>query len=93
MYDEFNNGIRHPVAVRRMMTWAAAKWTAPAPAYLVLMGDGHSNLKGFTAAIPQYAAAPNPFPPYLILKTRGWARSQQTVCTAISPAMTCRTWR
>ena len=68
VYDEFNNGIRHPVAVRQMMAWAAANWTAPAPAYLVLMGDGHFNLKGFAAASPRYAPAPNPFPPYLIFK-------------------------
>ena len=54
VYDEFNNGIRHPVAVRQMMAWAAANWTAPAPAYLVLMGDGHLNLKGFAAASPGY---------------------------------------
>ena len=68
VYDEFNNGIRHPVAVRQMLAWAAANWTAPAPTYLVLMGDGHFNLKGYTAAAPYYAPAPNPFPPYLIFK-------------------------
>jgi hypothetical protein len=68
VYDEFNNGIRHPVAVRQMTAWAAANWAAPAPAYLVLMGDGHLNLKGFAAADPRYAAATNPFPPYLIFK-------------------------
>ena len=68
VYDEFNNGIRHPVAVRQMMTWAATQthWAAPAPAYLVLMGDGHLNLKGFAAVDPRYVPAPNPFPPYLI---------------------------
>ena len=68
VYDEFNNGIRHPVAVRQMMAWAAANWTAPAPAYLVLMGDGHLNLKGYAAAQPCYAPATNPIPPYLIFK-------------------------
>ena len=45
VYDEFNDGIRHPVAVRQMMTWASTNWAAPAPAYLVLMGDGHYNMK------------------------------------------------
>ena len=66
MYDEFNDGIRHPVAVRQMMAWAAANWTAPAPAYLVLMGDGHLNLNGITMARAKYAPLTNPFPPYLI---------------------------
>ena len=68
VYDEFNNGIRHPVAVRQMLAWAAANWTAPAPAYLVLMGDGHFNLKNYNAASTTYPPAPNPFPPYLIFK-------------------------
>jgi hypothetical protein len=68
VYDEFNNGIRHPVAVRQMLAWAAAHWTAPTPTYLVLMGDGHFNLKNYTAASIFYPPAPNPFPPYLIFK-------------------------
>ena len=68
VYDEFNDGIRHPKAVRQMLAWAAANWTAPAPAYLVLMGDGHFNLKNYDAADPYYAPALNPFPPYLIFK-------------------------
>ena len=68
VYDEFNDGIRHPVAVRKMLAWAAANWTAPAPAYLVLMGDGHFNLKNYSASSSLYAPATNPFPPYLIFK-------------------------
>ena len=65
VYDEFNDGIRHPVAVRQMMTWAAANWTAPAPAYLVLMGDGNFNMKGFNTAL--YTNTSDPIPPYLAL--------------------------
>ena len=64
VYDEFNEGIRHPVAVRQMMIWASTNWAAPVPAYLVLMGDGHWNMKGFNPAM--YATTPNPIPPYLI---------------------------
>ena len=61
-YDEFNNGIRHPVAVRQMAAWAAANWAAPAPAYLVLMGDGHLNMKGYAAASPNLRASAEPVP-------------------------------
>ncbi len=43
-------------------------WTAPAPAYLVLMGDGHFKLKNFDAASTSYPPALIPFPPYLIFK-------------------------
>ena len=68
VYDEFNDGIRHPKAVRQMLTWAAANWTDPTPAYLVLLGDGHFNLKNYNAASAYYPPAPNPIPPYLIFK-------------------------
>jgi len=62
-YDEFNDGIRHPKAVRAMMTWAASHWQAPAPTYLVLIGDGHYNMKGYNPAL--YKPAPDLMPPYL----------------------------
>ena len=62
VYDEFNDGIRHPVAVRQMMAWAAANWTAPAPAYLVLMGDGHLNLKGIRRGAALVCAGAKPLP-------------------------------
>jgi hypothetical protein len=63
VYDEFNDGIYHPKAVQAMLSWAAAHWPAPAPAYLTLVGDGHWNFKGFNPAV--YPALPNPIPPYL----------------------------
>lgn len=68
VYDEFNDGIRHPKAVRHMLAWAAVNWTAPAPIYLVLLGDGHFNLKNYPTASSYYAPAVNPLPPYLIFK-------------------------
>jgi len=63
VYDEFNDGIYHPKAVQAMMKWAAANWTAPAPSYLTLVGDGHWNFKGFNTTA--YPTQPNHIPPYL----------------------------
>jgi hypothetical protein len=64
VYDEFNEGITHPKAIQTMLKWAASNWTAPAPQYLTLVGDGHWNFKGYNTA--QYPAGPNPIPPYLV---------------------------
>lgn len=63
IYDEFGQGIRHPKAVRAMMTFAAANWAKPAPTYLTLMGDGHYNMRGYNPAV--YGTAPELIPPYL----------------------------
>ncbi len=41
IYDEFADGQPEPEAIQRFLRWAVANWPAPAPAYVVLMGDGH----------------------------------------------------
>lgn len=46
IYDEFNGGIADPVAIRHFLAWAYANWQAPAPAYALLVGDGHYDPKG-----------------------------------------------
>ena len=61
--DEFNEGIYHPKAVPAMLAWAQTHWTAPAPHYLTLFGDGHWNFKGYNPA--RYYAGPVMIPPYL----------------------------
>lgn len=63
VYDEFNDGILHPKAVPQMLQWAQDHWAAPAPAYLVLMGDGDWNFKGYNPTV--YPPGPNHVPPYL----------------------------
>ena len=47
IYDEFNGGIADPVAIRAFLAWAYANWQAPAPAYVLLVGDGHYDPKGY----------------------------------------------
>lgn len=46
-FDAFSDGIYTPRAIRSFLAWAYAQWQPPAPAYVVLLGDGHFNLKHF----------------------------------------------
>ena len=63
VYDEFNDGILNPKAIQDMLIWGSGNWTAPAPAYLTLVGDGHFNFKGYNPNV--YGTEPNPLPPLL----------------------------
>ena len=47
IYDEFGAGQLHPRAIRTFLRYAAANWAKPAPAYAVLVGDGHWNPHAF----------------------------------------------
>jgi hypothetical protein len=46
-FDAFSDGIYTPRAIRSFLALAYAQWQSPAPAYVVLIGDGHFNLKHF----------------------------------------------
>lgn len=39
VYDEFSFGQKTPQAIRDFLQWSHAKWTAPAPRFVVLAGD------------------------------------------------------
>lgn len=45
LIDEFNDGIYHPVAIKRFLAYAYATWQPPAPQYVLLVGDGHWNFR------------------------------------------------
>lgn len=64
VYALFNGGVFHPQAIRDFVAYAYGTWQPPAPAYVLLVGDGHLNLKGHNPA--QYGP-PTPvyLPPYL----------------------------
>jgi hypothetical protein len=47
LYNEFNDGIFHPIAIRNFLAYAFSDWQPPAPSYVLLVGDGHWNLKGY----------------------------------------------
>jgi hypothetical protein len=57
IYDLFNFGIPHPIAVKNFFTFAYYLWSPPAPAYVLVVGDGHWDLKNYLIDDPQY------FPP------------------------------
>ncbi len=66
LYDQFNFGIRHPLAVKNFLasTFDPSFWPRP-PTYVVLLGDGHWNLRyaplsGFDPGQPDF------MPPYLV---------------------------
>ncbi|MBP7213557.1 MAG: tandem-95 repeat protein [Anaerolineaceae bacterium] len=41
IYDEFNYGIPSPYAIQSFIAYAYQNWQTPAPAYVILIGDGH----------------------------------------------------
>lgn len=61
LYDEFNDGIYHPMAIRNFLAYAYANWQPPAPTYVVLVGDGNWNFKNDGA----YGQPPIYMPPNL----------------------------
>jgi hypothetical protein len=70
LYNEFNDGLYHPIAIKEFLKYAYANWQPPAPTYVLLVGDGHWNFKNFNIA--QYGTPPNFMPPNL-----GWVDPYQ----------------
>ena len=60
LFDEFSYGIYDPEAIRAFLAWAYANWQRPAPAYVVLFGDGTYDFKDYGAPGKR-----NFVPPYL----------------------------
>jgi hypothetical protein len=66
VYDEFNGGVFSPLAIRDFIAYAYAHWTAPAPSYVLLVGDGNYDYKNFlgrneTNFIPPYLLDADPW--------------------------------
>lgn len=66
VYDEFGYGIVGPTAIRNFLEYAAEYWQAPAPSYVVLLGDGNYDPKNYmghnrTSFIPPYLAMVDPW--------------------------------
>ncbi len=47
VYDEFNDGVLDPQALRDFLAYAYSKWTPPAPAMVLLVGDAHFDPRGY----------------------------------------------
>jgi hypothetical protein len=71
LYNQFTDGIYHPIAIKDFLKYAYANWQPPAPAYVLLVGDGHWNFKNFN---PARYGSPTPvfMPPNL-----GWVDPYQ----------------
>ena len=66
VYDTFSYGIFNPEAIRSFLAYAYTSWTQPAPTYVLLVGDGHYDFKGYTGReetmfIPPYLADVDPW--------------------------------
>ncbi|MBN2145763.1 MAG: hypothetical protein JW726_00185 [Anaerolineales bacterium] len=65
VYNEFNEGILHPMAIKNFLEYTFAHWVAPLPAYVVLVGDGHWDLKHYISSsavlMPPYLAWVDPW--------------------------------
>ncbi len=70
LYDEFNDGIYSPVAIRNFLAYAYANWQAPAPQYVLLVGDGHWNFKGYGQAT--YGAPEPIYMPPMLARVDPW---------------------
>lgn len=66
IYDQFGYGMVGADAIRDFLAYAYASWQAPAPSYVVLLGDGHYDPKdytgyGRTSFIPPYLLPVDPW--------------------------------
>lgn len=65
IYDEFNYGIPSPYAIQSFIAYAYQHWQSPAPAYVILIGDGHfdpknNEKKNRLSLIPPFLAFTDP---------------------------------
>ncbi len=47
IYNEFNDGIFHPSAIRNFLKVAYTNWTKPAPTYVLLVGDANGDYRDY----------------------------------------------
>lgn len=66
--NQFTDGIYHSIAIKAFLQYAYQNWRRPAPTYVVLVGDGHWNFKGYSVATGQGPVGPSPIymPPHLV---------------------------
>jgi hypothetical protein len=50
VYNQFNFGISHPIAIKNFFGYIYQHWEKPAPAYVLLVGDGHWDLKNLKSS-------------------------------------------
>jgi hypothetical protein len=65
IYDEFNDGAMSAEAIHYFLQYAYDTWQSPAPAYVVLLGDGHYDFRNYSGVAPITR-----IPPYLTYISR-----------------------
>ena len=60
VYDQFNGGVMSAEAIHDFLAYAHTNWSLQ-PKYVVLLGDGSSDIRNYRHAAPTY------IPPYLAL--------------------------
>ncbi len=60
IYDDFGDGRPDPTAIQRFLNYTLTTWPAPAPAYVLLVGDGSYDPRGYQTPPP-----PSTLPAYL----------------------------
>lgn len=63
LYNEFNFGIYHPIAIKNFLAFAFANWTTK-PTYTLLVGDGHWNF--YDDNLAYYGSGQQFMPPHLV---------------------------
>ena len=59
VYDQFNAGITHPVAIRNLVQHSREHWPEPKPRFLLLVGDASFDIRNTTADDLRYAKFAN----------------------------------
>jgi len=64
IYDEFSGGLLDPVAIRNFLRYAYQEWQKPAPAFVLLVGEGNYDYKnnlgtGAKSFIPPFTLDPS----------------------------------
>ena len=62
IYDQFGSGLIEPQAIRRFLAYTFEAWPAPAPQYVLLVGDGTNDPRRFLGNLAQNQTF---IPPYL----------------------------
>ncbi|MFN8453777.1 MAG: C25 family cysteine peptidase [Anaerolineae bacterium] len=70
IYDTFGTGRTDPAAIKNFLQYAYSNWPAPAPLYVLLVGDGHYDFKNYSGY-----NAPNLIPPYLAQVDPWWGET------------------
>ena len=60
LYDQFGDGRMSPMAIEEFLRYAYTTWPSPPPQYVLLVGDGSYDMRGF-----QPDSNPTYLPPYL----------------------------